>query len=189
MIRTALILTAISGLFMPAFAVDQDLEKRIQEFASTELSEWLNNPELIEAIIAQNEEHDGLTQSDIDELDMTWREETSQADHPMIEDLLSRSTSNYLRDMQFDSGGIVTEVFVMDNLGLNVAQSDPTSDYWQGDEAKFQETFGKGTGTIHVGDIELDESSGSYQIQVSMTISDPVNGQPIGAATFGLMME
>ncbi len=41
----------------------------------------------------------------------------------------------------------MTEVFVMDARGLNVAASDVTSDYWQGDEEKFSETFPKGPET------------------------------------------
>lgn len=189
MIRTALVFMVISGLFAPALAVEQELEDRIQKFATTQLSKWLDNPELVKAIKTQNQEHVGLSQSEIDDLDEIWRKEFDEIDQPMIDELLSRSTSEYLRGMQFASDGIVTEVILMDNLGLNVAQSDATSDYWQGDEAKFQETFGKGAGTIHVGDIEIDDSSGAYQIQVTMTVSDPANGAPIGAATFGLRME
>ena len=34
-----------------------------------------------------------------------------------------------------------TEVFLMDNQGANVAMTNKTSDYWQGDEAKFIESF------------------------------------------------
>jgi nuclear transport factor 2 (NTF2) superfamily protein len=123
-----------------------------------------------------------LTQDDIDNLDQAWRNQADAGSGPLIEDLLSRSVSQYLRDQQRNSDGLVAEVFVMDNLGLNVAQSDPTSDYWQGDEAKFQKTFGNG-------DVEFDDSSGYYQVQVSMTIDDPINGSPIGAATFGISME
>ncbi len=189
MIRTAIVLAAVTGIASPVFAVDQDIADRVETYATTQLSGWLDQADLLQAIKSQNEKHAGLSQSEIDTLDQTWRAEADASDQPMIDDLLSRSTSEYLRDMQMQTDGIVTEVFLMDNLGLNVAQSDATSDYWQGDEAKFQETFGVGSGTIHIGEIELDESSGAYQIQVSMTISDPADGSPIGAATFGLTME
>ena len=74
----------------------------------------------------------------------------------------------------------------MDALGLNVAASDTTSDYWQGDEAKFTETYGVGPDATHLGDIELDESSQSYQGQISMTIVDPATGSAIGAITVGV---
>ncbi|MEM9268058.1 MAG: hypothetical protein AAGA78_03855, partial [Pseudomonadota bacterium] len=80
----------------------------------------------------------------------------------------------------------VTEVFVMDNKGLNVGQSEITSDLWQGDEAKWQETFGEVQGTMHVSDVEFDESTGFYQTQVSMPALDPVTGEALGAITFGV---
>ena len=75
----------------------------------------------------------------------------------------------------------------MDAQGLNVAQSDVTSDYWQGDEAKWQETYN--TGNVHIGDVELDESTQTYQAQVSLPIFDPESNAVIGAATFGVNLE
>jgi hypothetical protein len=45
---------------------------------------------------------------------------------------------------------MITEMFVMDAKGLNVGQSDVTSDYWQGDEAKWQKTYGAGPGVVFV---------------------------------------
>ena len=74
----------------------------------------------------------------------------------------------------------------MDQRGLNVAASHATSDYWQGDEAKFTQSFGLGAGAIHCGDIEFDESSQTYQGQVSVSIVDPETQAVIGAITFGL---
>lgn len=40
------------------------------------------------------------------------------------------------------------EIFVMDNQGANVAMSDKTSDYWQGDEDKFVRSFAGGEGKV-----------------------------------------
>jgi len=67
-----------------------------------------------------------------------------------------------------------------------VALSDVTSDYWQGDEAKWQMTYGEPAGTVHLGDVELDESTQTYQSQVSFPIFDPETGEGIGAVTVGV---
>lgn len=83
----------------------------------------------------------------------------------------------------------MTAVFAVDNRGLNVAQSVESSDYWQGDEAKWQKTFGNGSGDIHISEVEFDESTGSYQSQVSMPISDPSTGELIGAITLGINVQ
>ncbi|MFD2854813.1 hypothetical protein ACFSZS_08595 [Seohaeicola zhoushanensis] len=76
----------------------------------------------------------------------------------------------------------------MDNRGMNVAVSDVTSDFWQGDEAKFQQTFPRGPAALHVSEVELDESSQIYQAQVSFTVTD-AQGAPVGAVTIGLNAE
>ena len=76
----------------------------------------------------------------------------------------------------------------MDQVGLNVAVSEPTSDYWQGDEAKWSQTYLAGAGAMHVSDVELDESTQTYQAQVSLTVVD-ASGAPIGAITFGVNVE
>ena len=74
----------------------------------------------------------------------------------------------------------------MDGKGLNVGQSDVTSDYWQGDEDKWQKTFLAGAGAVHVSEVEFDESSQTYQSQFSMPIVDPATSTVIGAVTVGV---
>ncbi len=189
MTRKALFMAVAATVMLATTASADEIGDRITTLAENELSQWLTESSLIEAIRSQNEKHADLSQSDIDTLDQQWRAEVDASDHPLITDVLGRAVSSYLRDKQQQTDGLVAEVFIMDNRGLNVAQSDVTSDYWQGDEAKFQESFGAGSGTIHIGEIEFDESTSAYQVQISLTISDPDNGSPIGAATFGIIME
>ena len=87
------------------------------------------------------------------------------------------------------AGGVVTEIILMDNKGLNVGICDATSDYWQGDEPKYQNTFTKGAGAVFVDDVEQDSSTQKFQVQSSMTVVDPASGQPIGVVTVGLDAE
>ena len=105
----------------------------------------------------------------------------------MIDAVLGNDLSKFLTGIRDASEGLYTEIFVMDDKGLNVGQSDVTSDYWQGDEAKFTETFGKGAGAIHISEVEEDESTQRFQSQLSMTIED--GGKPIGAVTIGVDVE
>ncbi|WP_424928519.1 hypothetical protein [Amaricoccus tamworthensis] len=180
--------TACIAAFSP-MANASEYDDQLKSLVEAELLGWLNDPELISALKAQNEEHAGLTQSDIDGMDQTWRAEVGSSSTTMIDGVLSRTASVHLAEKQEASQGLVTEVFVMDNRGLNVAQSAVTSDYWQGDEDKFQQSFGNGAGAIHIGEVELDESSQTYQSQVSVAIADPDSNEVIGAATFGINLE
>ena len=74
----------------------------------------------------------------------------------------------------------------MDARGLNVAASQPTSDYWQGDEANFSETYMVGPNAVHFSEIEFDDSTQTEQAQMSFTINHPTTGEPIGAITVGV---
>lgn len=77
----------------------------------------------------------------------------------------------------------------MDNKGLNVAQSEITSDYWQGDEEKWQDTYLKGPSAYLIGEIEEDESTQMFQSQISHSVVDPSSGKVIGAITIGVNVE
>ena len=107
----------------------------------------------------------------------------------MIDAVLGNALSGYLRQQKDSAGGLVTEVFVMDNRGLNVGQSDVTSDYWQGDEAKWQKTYSAGPNAIFVDEVEMDESTQTFQSQLSMSIVDPATGEVIGAITVGINVD
>ncbi|NKB26427.1 MAG: hypothetical protein GKR99_02235 [Rhodobacteraceae bacterium] len=137
----------------------------------------------------QNATHASLSQADIDQLDLDWRAQRKLDEKPLIDQLLGHPSPEWLRTKQASTANFVTEVFAMDNRGLNVAQSVETSDYWQGDEGKWKLTFGNGSGDIHISEVEYDESTGSYQSQVSMPISDPDTGNLIGAITFGINVQ
>ena len=95
----------------------------------------------------------------------------------------------FLRERKDASQGTFTEIFVMDAKGLNVGQSDVTSDYWQGDEAKWQDTYSNGKGAVHISELEEDDSTQTLQSQVSVTVVDPDSGEAIGAVTFRVNVE
>ncbi len=159
------------------------------DFANSTVKQWISNDTVISAIKAQNAKHAGLSQSDIDNMDKDWRSQTDAGSKPMIDAVLSNALSKFLRQQKDSTQGLVTEVFVMDNRGLNVGQSDVTSDYWQGDEAKWQKTYSAGPDAIFVDEVEMDESTQTFQSQVSISIVDPATGEVIGAITVGINVD
>jgi hypothetical protein len=161
----------------------------ITDFAKSTVKQWVANDTVINAIKAQNAKHAGLSQGDIDNMDKDWRAQTDAGSKPMIDAILGNAVSQYLRQQKDSTQGLVTEVFVMDNRGLNVGQSDVTSDYWQGDEAKFQKTYSAGPDAIFVDEVEMDESTQTFQSQLSMSITDPATGEVIGAITVGVNVD
>lgn len=148
-----------------------------------ELRESLRSPVSVLLIKAQNLRHKDLTQDQIDALDKQWRAERKSDQQPLVAQLYGNPLSAYLTRIQADSDGLYTEIFVMDSRGLNVGQSAVTSDYWQGDEAKWQKTFLVGPDAVFIDDPERDDATGTWRVQVNLTIADPEGRAPIGAAT------
>lgn len=133
---------------------------------------------------AQNERHAGLEQSSVDELDKKWRAEREADDKPLISATLSNPLSVYLLRMQARSAGLYSEIFIMDDKGLNVGQSSITTDYWQGDEAKYQKTYLVSPDALFIDDPEWNDETKTWRSQVNMTIADSKSGSAIGATVF-----
>ena len=179
-------LAAAAVIALSGAAQAQDIQPAMKSYVEAEVMPWAHDRTIIDALRAQNLRTASLSQSDIDALDQTWRAEVGTALTPTISPVLENPASAFLRSRLEAAGGKITEVFVMDARGLNVAASQPTSDYWQGDEEKFTDTFPVGPDAMHFGEIEFDESSQRYQAQVSIALVDPETRAVIGAMTIGL---
>jgi len=75
-------------------------------------------------------------------------------------------------------------VFLCDKRGAVVGESPKTSDYWQGDEEKFVECYNRGDGNVFIGDLEFDDSTQSYTVQISIPVKD--DGKTIGVLIVGI---
>jgi hypothetical protein len=77
----------------------------------------------------------------------------------------------------------VVEAFLMDARGALVCATRETSDYYQGDEAKWERTYQEGR-RVFVDEPALDASVGVYAIQLSVLVSS--GGGRAGALTLTL---
>lgn len=169
---------ALACMATGAAAEGEDYEAYLSKYISERMKAALLAPEVIAAIQAQNAAHANLTEASIDALDRQWRAEAKTFGGPLVSGTMSNSASAFLRGFKAASGGVIAEIFIMDNKGLNVAQTDPTSDYMQGDEDKWLKTYGVGAWRTFT-DVPEDGV-----IQVSVTAVD--NDKPIGAMTVGI---
>lgn len=182
----ALIVGAALFGFAGSAHAENEFAEQLTALANGELRDIAQNPVLIAAIVAQNEVTASYDQAKIDELDLQWRAEVGASAKPLIDATMGNEASKFLAAAQDESAGLFTELFATDALGLNVAQSTVTSDYWQGDEEKFSGSFGVGPDAIVISEVEEDESTQTFQSQISITITDPATGAPIGSITAGV---
>jgi len=87
-----------------------------------------------------------------------------------------------LREMVKEDSFVV-EAFLMDARGALVCATGETTDYYQGDEPKWEHTYQEGR-RVFVDEPALDPSTGAYAIQLSVLVS--TNGAKAGALTLTL---
>lgn len=132
---------------------------------------------------AEVEKHNAkkLTLEHIIKVDKEWQ--AAEDFLPIQEELTENATAEEVRNI-IKKHPAIKEAFVMGNQGAVVGENDLTSDYWQGDEAKWKNSFNSGKGGIDVGKVKLDKSTNSHLQQISMPIVK--DGKVIGAITFGI---
>ncbi len=178
--KTSVLFLSILMIFAVAsLATAEQAPQKIKDLAKSKLAEYGNDPVIVKAVLAQNAE--GKTLDQIKAEDNKWRNHAGIADY--MKAIMENECGRHLRNVQ-NSAPYYAEIFVMDSLGANVAMTDKTSDYWQGDEAKFKKSFNAGAGAIFVDDVEFDDSTQAYLVQVSVPVRNA--GQVIGAITFGI---
>lgn len=175
LIVVGMVVVAICGT---AWASEKAPQK-IVDMANAKLAAYGNDPIIINAVKAENAKGKTLTQ--IKAMDQAWRDSPGYSD--VMNAMMANECSRFLQQLQ-KSQSYFSEIFVMDNQGANVALTDKTSDYWQGDEAKFQKSFNNGSGAVFVDDVAFDDSSLAYLVQVSVPVME--DGKAIGAITFGI---
>lgn len=143
------------------------------------IAEIVGSPKYVAMIAAQSKQSEAWSDADIDALDKRWR----NGDANLIDPILANTLSKRLAEIVASSNGLIAEIIVMDQKGCNVAVSSRTSDYWQGDEAKWQKTFGAHTEAVFIDRVDFDQSTRTFSQQFSRALT--AEGRQIGAITLG----
>jgi len=172
---TAAVLILLAGVVSAGDKAPQ----KVVDLGRTTLVKIGTDPVIVKAVRAENAK--GKTLAQIKDMDKKWMATPGVADY--MKALMTNECGAHVKGIK-KSAPYYEEIFVMDNQGANVCMSDKTSDYWQGDEDKFTESYKGGAGAVHISDVKFDESSQAYIVQVSVPVKD--NGNVIGAITFGI---
>ena len=177
MVVPAIVLVALSGQAEPAAAA-----ARVKEtaYARVALAQAIGrDPAVHAAVLASNAVAE--TPEQIRRRDAYW---IANPRDPLRQTIVQAPCSGKVRELVKDDA-LVVEAFVMNNRGTLVCSLAETSDYWQGDEPKWQKTFVEGRDAF-VEEPAFDASTGKYAIQVSVPIAEA--GARIGAVTLTLKL-
>lgn len=155
-------------------------EARVREiaYARVPLAERVaGDAQLVSAVAAKNAS--GETAEEIQRKDREW---TANPKAALRGEMTRGACADRLRSLVKEDSFVV-EAFLTDAHGALVCATRETSDYWQGDEPKWQKTYGEGK-RLFIDDPAEDASAGLYAIQLSTLVSSA--SQKAGALTLTL---
>jgi hypothetical protein len=174
------VLLAVVLLLPPPVSAVAQTDEQVRQIAQARASKAraiASDPELLQAVLAKNAQRE--TDEQIRTRDRQWI--NNPAD-PLRRALTESRCAERLRELVKDDP-LVAEVILMDEHGANVCVSKATSDYWQGDEAKWEKTFREGLDPF-VDAPAFDLSSGVFAVQLSVPVRKEATR--VGALTLTL---
>jgi hypothetical protein len=161
--------------------LDPALAAQVQTRVSV-VREWAADPIVVQAAREANAHPRSM--DEIETIDREWGEATGVT--PFMRTLIDHPAARRLKELRASSPEI-QEAFLTDALGANVAITNKTSDFYQGDEIQYVEAFNQGKGGVHIGELSLDESIQTYSIHVGVPVLD--QGKPVGVLLAAVNVE
>lgn len=138
------------------------------------------DPVIVAAVQAQNARNASL--ASIKAADERWMAGNEAA---LVKQTLTGPCADRLRALAA-ANPAYSETFAMDDQGALVCATTKTSDYWQGDEAKWERAFNGGKGDVFIDRPKFDESAKARIAQISVPVMD--GDKAIGAVTVGIVI-
>ena len=176
--RAIIIITAfvfVVSMMGTVFAADTKL---LNWTAHTVLADFGADKTIVKAVKNQNKQ--GMTLADIKFTDKMWSDVMSGT-LKIMDDMMVNDCAMAAKALMASHPAVV-EIFVTDHQGVNVCMTAKTGDYWQGDEAKFWNSYNGGIGSVFVDEIE--EDGGKMISQVSVPVMS--KGRAIGHMTIAV---
>jgi hypothetical protein len=154
------------------------LQKALNREA-TSLASWTTNKTIVDAVKQQNAKN--VAAAEVQKIDKEWQGGGAAA---AVKQATTGPCADALRTLT-SSNARYGETFVTDTRGAIVCATQRTSDYWQGDEPKWERPFTDGKAFIDRP--RMDDSAKLHLAQVSLPVAD--GGKTIGVLTVGIIVE
>lgn len=124
---------------------------------------------IVDAVRSANARDRDISLAEITRLDTEWI--ASKTATPFIQQFMNNTAAFALLAFQ-KTHPRFKEIFIADAYGLNVGETNKTSDYYQADEAWWVNSMNGGTGKVFHGQIEFDQSAQTEAISIYVPIID-----------------
>jgi hypothetical protein len=153
-------------LLISSVAQGENIPPKLQQEIA-KITKYANNETVTQSVQAQNQKR--IAMEEILKMDRDWIRGSISPD--FVKTLMENNCALKLKELVKEIPSSM-EAFAMDDQGALVCITQKTSDYWQGDEPKWIDSFKGGTGQTVVSKREYDQSTKSTLLHVSVPIMD-----------------
>lgn len=180
--RSTLLFTLLSALLVfPALGQSAETTQKLLDKEGARIKALGSDPILVAATRSQNAQRVSL--ATIHAIDAQW---IAGKASERVQQTMTGPCADRLHELGA-ANAAYGETFVTDDQGAIVCTTLRTTDYWQGDEAKWLRAFAEGKGAVFIDRPRLDSSAAAHLAQVSVPITD--KGKVIGVLTVGVAVE
>lgn len=176
---------AIPGCSRQPFTLSAREQQRILQRFEPALR-VLADTEIISQAVEEANQHP-WSNSQIIDYDNQWSNELRLQISGLAATMKSSALSQQLAVWQQQFNGQIAEIMLTDAQGRNIAVSELTSDYWQGDEAKFQQLTRQNV-SYYFDHVSFDHSSQRFLVHLSLPLYG-TDGNLLAALILGLDVE
>ncbi len=185
----------IENIAGPSERLNSILVNRIDSYATERLVDVINfadDASFKSAMESSNAEFSKMKDPEqyVNKMNAEWTSVQTQDITPFMKTLIDNQPSNQLREISKSentlfNGIVYSEIFITNEYGANVAETDKTTDYKQSDETWWQEARKNG---VYIGGIEYDNSSKTIAFSVAKRVDDS-NGNFLGVVKAAVNVE
>jgi hypothetical protein len=139
------VLLAIAPILFVGPKLDPALRAQVEARVAV-VQQWAADPIVVQAVREANARP--LSMNEIETINREW--EAATGVNEFMRTLIDHPAARRLKELRSGSPEI-QEAFLTDALGANVAITNKTSDFYQGDEVQYLEAFNQGKGGVHIG--------------------------------------
>lgn len=154
-----------------------DEVKKILEKKKEAIENLAKEPPVIKFVKESNEKYRNTALTEILRLDAKWQKTEGIDD--FIKSFMINDCGLYLADFQ-DAHEAFSEIFITNEKGLIVGETNKTSDFYQADEEWWVKAYDEAKGKSYYGELEYDQSSRSEAISLFVPVRDPETIKVIG---------
>jgi hypothetical protein len=156
-------------------------QKELLARYADEIVDWAATPQVVRAAQEQSAKPQPLER--IQEIDRAWQGGGNP--QGLVTSLGNNDCAKSLLSLLRANRGF-GEAFVTDSKGALVCMTRRTSDYWQGDEAKWTRAWAGGSGAVFVSEVAHDDSTDLDLMHISVPIR--AAGRLVGVLTVGRLL-